>query len=84
MKHADPQTLDQLDPLLVQIRSLNALVERKRGVFYHKGRAFLHFHVDNGAVYADLRGSAEADFQRHRVVSAEEQAALLSAARARL
>jgi len=84
MKHADRQTLDLLEPLLSQIRLLETLIERKRGVFYRKGRAFLHFHVDNGAVYADLRGSAEADFQRHRVVSAEEQAALLSAARARL
>jgi len=43
MKHASFATLQQLEPLLVCIRGLNGLVERKPGTFYRRSSAFLAF-----------------------------------------
>ena len=31
------------------------MVEKKRGVFYFKSRAFLHFHEDPKGMFADIR-----------------------------
>ncbi len=55
MKHAGPAALDRLELLLVQIRTLPGLVEKSRGVFYRKGKAFLHFHEDPAGLFADVR-----------------------------
>jgi hypothetical protein len=55
MKHAGSATLDSLEPLLSEIRSWPSLTERKRGVFYRKSSAFLHFHEDPAGIFADLR-----------------------------
>lgn len=55
MKHATDTALDQLGDLLEDIRGIAGLVERKRGVFYHRGRAFLHFHEDPAGLFADVR-----------------------------
>jgi hypothetical protein len=55
MKHAGAVALDALEPLLCEIRSVPSLTERKRGVFYRKSQAFLHFHEDLAGIFADLR-----------------------------
>jgi hypothetical protein len=73
MKHAGPQTLDELEPLLAELRKLADLVERKRGVFYRRGKAFLHFHEDPDGMFADLRFAGEGDFERFRVSTADER-----------
>jgi hypothetical protein len=54
MRHARDIDLDRLEDLLVRLRALPGLVEKKRGVFYRKGRAFLHFHEDPKGLFADL------------------------------
>jgi hypothetical protein len=74
MKHAGPAALDQLEPLLEQLRSLPALREKSRGVFYRRGQSFLHFHEDPQGLFADLRSNGE--FVRYAVNSAEESASL--------
>ncbi len=75
MQHASSAALDRLEPLLEELRSLPQLVERKRGVFYRRSRAFLHFHEDPSGMHADVRlGDA---FERVRVESESEQKALL-------
>lgn len=71
MKHAAKDALDRLEPLLAQIRRRGALVERSRGVFYCRGRAFLHFHEHGEGVFADLR--AGDDFERFAVTGAAER-----------
>ena len=76
MRHARPDALDRLEPLLVRLRALPGLNERSRGVFYRKSKAFLHFHEDGDDLYVDVR-LADADFQRLRVTSQKERAALL-------
>jgi hypothetical protein len=55
MKHAGSSALDSLEPLLSEIRGVPSLTERKRGVFYRKSTAFLHFHEDPAGLFADLR-----------------------------
>lgn len=64
MKHASPSALDRLESLLAELRALPGLTERSRGVFYRKGRAFLHFHEDPTGLFADIRDSSGVDFER--------------------
>ncbi|MBX3483502.1 hypothetical protein [Phenylobacterium sp.] len=82
MKHASAATLDLLEPLLGDIRALG-LRETSRGVFYRKGRAFLHFHEDPKGLFADVRDTDGRDFERFDVTTADGRAALLAVARAR-
>jgi hypothetical protein len=58
MKHAGAAALDTVEPLLAEIRGLPSLTERKRGIFYRKSQAFLHFHEDPAGLFADLRDSS--------------------------
>ena len=83
MKHATAQALDRVEPLLAELRTLDALTEKKRGVFYRKSRAFLHFHEDGTEVYADVR-LAGTEFERFRVSSRAEGQRLLAAIRSGL
>jgi hypothetical protein len=55
MKHAGPQALDQLEPILGEIRRLGGLKEKKRGAFYCGSVGFLHFHEDAAGFFADLK-----------------------------
>jgi len=75
VKHAGPQALDQLEPILGVLRNLPGLKERKRGLFDHAGRAFLHFHEDPAGFFADLRIGD--DFVRLPVNSKREVAMLV-------
>ena len=84
MKHAGTAALDQLEPLLAQIRALPGLKEKSRGVFYWKGRAFLHFHEDPKGIFADLRDAGGADFDRFDVTHHTDRKALMASATARL
>ena len=85
MRHARDQDLDRIEPLLAQIRTAAPLLkEKKRGVFYLKGRAFLHFHEDPKGMFADLSGGAGRMDVRIDVTGADGQAALMEAARRRL
>ena len=83
MKHATASALDQLEPLLGELRALPGLKERSHGVFYRKGRAFLHFHEDPKGLFADIREAAGDDFERVEVTGAAGRAALVAAARER-
>ncbi|HEX7887050.1 MAG TPA: hypothetical protein VF474_13825 [Phenylobacterium sp.] len=84
MKHASPAALDTLDPLLAELRTLAGLVERSRGVFYRKGRAFLHFHEDPKGLFADVRDTGGADFERIDVTEEPGRRQLLQIVLARL
>ena len=74
MKHAGSAALSSLEPLLAELRE-RGLVEKKLGVFYRKGRAFLHFHEDPAGLFADLRPHDE--WLRLAASSAAERRALL-------
>lgn len=83
MKHAGPAALDALEPLLAELRATPGLVEKGRGVFYRRGRAFLHFHEDPKGLFADLRDAAGVDFERLQVTAPESWPALLARVRER-
>jgi hypothetical protein len=76
VRHATQEDLDRLETLLVELRKLSQLRERKRGCFSVGGRAFLHFHEDAGDLYVDAR--LKSRFERLRVTSPLEQADLVS------
>ena len=79
MRHATPAALDALAPLLDDLRGLDGLTEKKRGVFYRRSRAFLHFHEDPAGLFADVRVSDE--FERLPVTTAAQRRALLARVR---
>ena len=74
MKHAGPEALDSLAELLAAVRA-RGLKEPRRGIFYRKGKAWLHFHEDKAGLFADIRLGME--WERFRVSHAAEQANLL-------
>ena len=55
MKHATAETLAQISSLLGRLRRLPNIVERRPGVFYVRGKAFLHFHEDPAGIFADIK-----------------------------
>ena len=77
MKHADAGSLAALSDLIENLRGRSVLVEKRLGIFYTKGRAFLHFHQDPKGLFADLRHGG--DWQRFPVNDPDECAALLVA-----
>lgn len=76
MRLARKDALDELEPFLERLRAVPGLVERKRGVFYVRSRAFLHFHEDPSGMHADVRLGPE--WTRVRAETADEQGALLA------
>jgi hypothetical protein len=80
MRHARDDDLDRIESLLDQLRAVDGLTEKSRGVFYRKSRACLHFHADGDDTYADARFEGD-DFERTRTTTAAEQRALVAAVR---
>jgi hypothetical protein len=76
VRHARAEALDELEPFLERLRAVPGLVEKKRGVFYVRSKAFLHFHEDPSGLHADVRLGPE--FTRVRAETAEERDALLA------
>jgi hypothetical protein len=76
LRHADSATLDRLEALLSQLRQIRGLKEVRRGVFYRRSKAFMHFHDDPSGLYADVRLHEE--FERYRVDSEDEQRFILT------
>jgi hypothetical protein len=62
--------------MIASIRERSELKETRPGVFYRKGKAFLHFHEDAAGLFADMRVSAE--WERFRVSEADERATFLA------
>ena len=77
MKHADAAALAALSDLIEKLRRRSVLVEKRLGIFYIKGRAFLHFHKDPTGLFADLRHGE--DWQRFPINDPDECARLLAA-----
>ena len=79
MRHVTEHGLDELERLLARLRTVEGLVEKKRGVFYRRSKAFLHFHEDPSGLHADVRLGDS--FERLRVQTQKERATLLAAVR---
>jgi hypothetical protein len=81
MKHAGDKALDALEPLLAAMRTYPSLIEKKRGIFYRKSKAFLHFHEDPAGLFADIKLGDSGDYTRLRVSTATERKAFIAAAK---
>ena len=55
MKHAQENILNKFNNQIDKLRQLEKLTEKKKGIFYKKSSAFLHFHQDNNILFADLK-----------------------------
>ena len=75
MKHAGVDALNALAELLDEIRTYEGLREPKRGTFYRRSSAFLHFHEDPAGFFADLKVGDL--FQRFPVNTVAQRRALL-------
>ena len=80
MKPAGDVALDAIEPLLREVRLLPGLIEKKRGIFYRKSQAFLHFHEDAAGIFADIKLAGDEDYTRLRVSMADERKVFLAAA----
>jgi hypothetical protein len=74
MRHARSDALDALEAVLAALRARPELTERKRGIFYRKSTAFLHFHEDPAGLLADMKVGKE--FELVPVNTPEEREAL--------
>lgn len=79
MKHASPATLDTIEPLLAGVRKVPALRERRRGIFYLKSVAYLHFHEDPAGLFADVK--LDGAWKRIDVTKADAKRKLLASVR---
>jgi hypothetical protein len=76
MKHATEEGLLPITDLLDEIRREARVKERGTGIFYSRGKAFLHFHEDPRGIFADIRGPD--DWERFAVSDQPGQASLLA------
>ena len=76
MNHAGTDAIDALEDLLAEIRKFPDLREKKRGTFYRKSTAFLHFHEDPAGLFADLRDGK--GWERLRVSTKAERKIMLA------
>jgi hypothetical protein len=83
MAHADEAALQQLLPLLRQLREIKALREMKPGIFYLKGSAFIHFHDEAGVLIGDLKKTSGSGFDRYPVDTPSGQRKLADDAKRR-
>lgn len=81
VRHARAEALDDLEPLLAELRCLVQIREKSRGVFYRGSKPYLHFHEDPAGFFADVRLNPRGDFDRLRVSELDERAILLQAVR---
>ncbi len=84
MARADAAALQRLLPLLRQLREITGLREAQPGVFHLKGSAFIHFHDDAGALFADLKKAGGSGFDRYGVDTPTGQRKLVDDARRRV
>ena len=77
MKHAGAAALEEIGPLLAEIRKRPHLREKSPGSFYAKSKAYLHFHEDPAGMFADVKLDF-VEFTRMRATTAKEQKALLA------
>ncbi|MEO8078990.1 MAG: hypothetical protein ABI641_00575 [Caldimonas sp.] len=73
MARAEADALRALLPVLRQLRELKGVKEIRPGVFHARRDAFIHFHDDGGALFADLKKPGGSGFDRFALATAVEQ-----------
>lgn len=83
MGRADAEALKKVAPLLRQLREIQGVAERSTGVYYARRDAFVHFHDEAGALFADLKKPGGAGFDRFVLATPAEQRKFIDEARLR-
>jgi len=87
MRHVQESDLERLSAFLQDLDALcaktTALKVRKKGVYYLKSKAFLHFHEDDGDLFADVKLDG-ITFDRFNVSRRSDQHQLLKAIKGKL
>ena len=72
MARADAESLKPLALLLRQLREIKGVKEKSAGIFYGRNEAFIHFHVQEGALFADLKKPGGGGFDRYPLATPAE------------
>ena len=83
MARADAEALKPLALLLRQLREIKGVKEKSPGIFYGRNEAFVHFHVEDGALFADLKKAGGGGFDRYPLATPAEQRKLIDDAKLR-
>ncbi len=83
MARADAEALKPLALLLRQLREIKGVKEKSAGIFYGRNDAFIHFHVEDGALFADLKKPGGSGFDRYPLATPAEQRKLVEDAKLR-
>ena len=83
MARADAEALKPLAPLLRQLREIKGVKEKSAGIFHGRNEAFIHFHVEGDALFADLKKAGGSGFDRYPLADPAAQRKLVDDARLR-
>ena len=83
MARAEAEALQMLLPILRQLREIKGVQEIRPGIFHVRRDAFIHFHDEAGALYAELKKPGGAGFDRYPLETAAQQRKLVDDARLR-
>ena len=83
MARADAEAQKPLAPMLRQLREIKGVQEKNPGIFYGRREAFVHFHVEDGLLFADLKKPGGAGFDRYPLATPAEQRKLVEDAKLR-
>jgi hypothetical protein len=82
VSRAGDADLDAIEDVLAALRALPGVTEKKRGVFYRGRDAFVHFHVESGAILADAKLEHGGGFDRFTLATKAERSAFIRAIKA--
>jgi len=83
MPDPDPQALAPFAPVLRQLRDIKGVREVRPGVFQLRGKPFVTFRFEGGALHAELIKSGGAGFDRLPVAEPPQQRKLVDEAKLR-
>ena len=49
------EKIESLSPAFLEIKKLPLITEKKPGIFYIKSNGFLHFHIEDEHIWADVK-----------------------------
>jgi len=83
MARAGPEALKPLLPILRQLREIKGVEEVRPGVFNARRDAYIHFHDEDGTLFAELKKPGGAGFDRFALATPADQRRLVDEARLR-
>jgi hypothetical protein len=83
MARAEAEALQKLLPVLRQLREIKGVQETRPGIFHARRDAFIHFHDEGGALFADLKKPGGSGFDRYPLETPAQQRKLVDEAKLR-